>query len=119
VVAQALITVTDNIESTFSPAVVNSRGLPGYSFERAARDFAEKEPRFALRAGLAALRWLSLGHGYEITARDVREAYHSTLKAAETLGTVAVTKERIQQLVGQEVVGGFVRQVLGRELGLV
>jgi hypothetical protein len=34
--AEALITVTDSLESVVNPTVVNSRGLPGYSFERAA-----------------------------------------------------------------------------------
>jgi len=48
----------------------------------------------------------------------VWEAYHSTLKAAEHLGALAATKENIRQLVGQQAVGGFVRQILGRELGL-
>jgi hypothetical protein len=35
-VAEALITVTDNLDNTAAPAVVNARGLPGYMFERAA-----------------------------------------------------------------------------------
>jgi hypothetical protein len=34
--AEALITVTDNLDAAMSPAVVNARGLPGYTFERAA-----------------------------------------------------------------------------------
>jgi hypothetical protein len=34
--AEALITVTDSLEAAICPAVVNSRGLPGYTFERAA-----------------------------------------------------------------------------------
>jgi hypothetical protein len=34
--AEALITITDSLESAMSPAVVNTRGLPGYTFERAA-----------------------------------------------------------------------------------
>ena len=34
--AEALITVTDSLESAMTPAVVNARGLPGYTFERAA-----------------------------------------------------------------------------------
>src|SRR5271170_2148483 len=34
--AEALITVTDSLDATMSPAVVNARGLPGYTFERAA-----------------------------------------------------------------------------------
>lgn len=36
VTAEALITVTDSLESALNPAVVNSRGLLGYTFERAA-----------------------------------------------------------------------------------
>jgi hypothetical protein len=85
---------------------------------RAARDFAEREPHFAHGAGFAALYWLTRGHGYEITAIDVWGAYHSTLKAAEQLGTLRETKIRIQQLVAQESAGGLVRQVLGREIAL-
>ncbi len=34
--ADALITVTDSLDPTSSPAAINSRGLPGYTFERAA-----------------------------------------------------------------------------------
>ena len=34
--AEALITVTDSLATAMSPAVVNARGLPGYTFERAA-----------------------------------------------------------------------------------
>jgi hypothetical protein len=36
VTAEALITVTDSLENAMTPAVVNTRGLPGYTFERAA-----------------------------------------------------------------------------------
>jgi hypothetical protein len=35
-IAEALITVTDSLEAAMSPAVVTTRGLPGYTFERAA-----------------------------------------------------------------------------------
>jgi hypothetical protein len=34
--AEALVTVTDSLETAMSPAVVTMRGLPGYTFERAA-----------------------------------------------------------------------------------
>jgi hypothetical protein len=85
---------------------------------RAARDFVEREPNFAQGAGFAALYWLTLGHGYEISSIDVWGAYHSTMKAAEQLGTTNETKMRIRQLVAQEAAGGFVRQILGRELTL-
>jgi hypothetical protein len=36
VTAEALVTITDSLEAAVSPAVVNARGLPGYTFERAA-----------------------------------------------------------------------------------
>ena len=36
--AEALITVTDSLEAAIGPAVVNARGLPGYTFERAGGD---------------------------------------------------------------------------------
>jgi hypothetical protein len=34
--AEALVTVTDSLDISVSPSVVNARGLPGYTFERAA-----------------------------------------------------------------------------------
>ena len=34
--AEALVTVTDTIEPSVGSAIINSRGLPGYTFERAA-----------------------------------------------------------------------------------
>jgi len=42
---------------------------PG-TLSRAARDLAVTEPRFAVEAGLAALRWFAEGYGYEITNLD-------------------------------------------------
>ena len=85
---------------------------------RAARDFTERDPGFAEGAGFAALYWLTRGHGYEITSIDVWGAYYSTLKAAERLGSLSDTKTRIRQLVAREAAGGFVRQILGKELAL-
>jgi hypothetical protein len=64
------------------------------------------------------LRWLSLGFGYEITALDVWSAYHAALETAEALGHAKETKAIIQNWVAAERPDGFVRQVLGRELGL-
>lgn len=53
---------------------------------RAARDFAEEQPDFALAAGLAALRWISLGYGYEIAGGDVLDAHAAVMKAASKAG---------------------------------
>ncbi len=86
---------------------------------RAARDYAEKQPAFAVGAGLLALYWLVQGYGYEITSADVWEAYRSTLAAAERQGSGAEVKERVRKLVASEgEAERFVTKVLGRELGL-
>jgi hypothetical protein len=85
---------------------------------RAARDFAEKEPAFALGAGLLALQWLVRGYGFETTSADVRAAYTNTMKAAENAGMVEEARQQVQQLVAGEGPGGFVTRVLGRDLGL-
>jgi tetratricopeptide (TPR) repeat protein len=66
---------------------------------RAARDFAATKPRFAVEAGLAALRWIVAGYGYEITGMDVLAACSSTLDAARNGGCVDETEGRIRALV--------------------
>jgi hypothetical protein len=53
---------------------------------RAARDFALTQPRFALHSGLAALRWMAHGHGYEITGGDVLDAWNATIAVAGGAG---------------------------------
>jgi len=86
---------------------------------RAARDMAETEPRFAVEAGVAALRWLVEGYGYEITGLDVRAAYDCTMKAAENAKCKPETFNRIRELVAGENFGErFVTRILGHELGL-
>jgi len=86
---------------------------------RAARDAEVDDPSFAVEAGMAALRWLVEGYGYEITGLDVWAAYSHTMKAAENARCVTETRERIRSLVAGETFGGrFVNEILGRELGL-
>ena len=85
---------------------------------RAARDFAEQQPAFAVNAGLLALHWLVKGYGYEVTGADVWAAYSITMKAAEKNGTIMETRERVKALVASEGPGGFVARIIGRELGL-
>jgi hypothetical protein len=83
---------------------------------RAARDFVEKNPGFALTAGLAAVRWLSAGYGYEVSAADVWAAYSHTMNAAERIGRRDEVQERIRALVTGS---RFLVEVLGRELQLI
>lgn len=87
------------------------------TLDRAARDFGEKEPEFAIGAGLLAIHWLVQGYGYEITAADVWDAYRATMAAAEHRGMSADVKEQIRELIGKHE-GGFVAKALGRELGM-
>lgn len=53
---------------------------------RATRDFAETLPDYALACGLAALRWISQGYGYEITRIDILNLYKDTLEATAKTG---------------------------------
>lgn len=85
---------------------------------RAARDFATTNPRFAAEAGLAALRWIAAGHGYEITALDVSSACSSTMEAARNAGAVDETKGRIRELLAGPKLPSkeFIAAALGRTL---
>jgi hypothetical protein len=85
---------------------------------RAARDFVDSRPELAVEAGLAALRWLSKGYGYEVTGADVLAAYTHTMKAAERVGRAGAVRDQIRMLIATETSGGFVGRVLGQPLGL-
>lgn len=86
---------------------------------RAARDMAAAEPQFALEAGMAALRWLLSGYGYEITGLDVWASYRHTMSAAERAGCRVQAFERVRRLVeGERQADRFVSKILGSELGL-
>jgi len=66
---------------------------------RAAREYLDPEPAFALGSAIAALRWLSEGWGYEVTSVDVAEAYDRAMDAAARLNRVDDVTKRIRQLV--------------------
>jgi hypothetical protein len=86
---------------------------------RAARDFIDERPDFALSAGLQALRWLLAGYGYDVTGADVWGAYDATMRAADRRGEGALVKGQIRQMVAAERGGaGLLATILGRELGL-
>lgn len=100
-------------------ALANRTPCSPQTLTRAARDFEEKRPEFAVEAGMAALRWLVDGYGYEITGLDVLNAYSHTMKAAENAGRAEETHKRIHDLVARESFGErSVTKVLGRQLGL-
>ncbi|AOE90649.1 hypothetical protein [Ralstonia pseudosolanacearum] len=81
---------------------------------RAARDYAQKQPAFAMAAGMAALRWIVQGYGYEITGIDILDASRATLQAATHAGVDAErVREQIRQLsAGVSPQADFVSKVL-------
>jgi hypothetical protein len=100
-------------------ALANRTPTDPRTLTRAARDFADENSSFAVEAGMAALRVLVMGYGYDITGADVWAAYSHTMKAAERRGSAAATRQRICALVSSETFGErFVTKILGRELGL-
>ena len=81
---------------------------------RAARDYLDMEPAFALGSAMAALHWLSEGWGYEVTSADVIEAYDRAMDAAARLKNIEDVAGQIRQLVesNESTSVSFVRQSL-------
>ncbi len=105
----------------FEEALVLARRSPcdPRTLTRAARDFSEKRPDFALGAGLLAFHWLGEGYGYEITSAEVWAAYDATIEAARRHGDAEKVEDRIRDMVRSESSGErYLSKVLGKKLGL-
>ncbi len=98
-------------------ALANRSPCSPQTLTRAARDFAETNPAFAIEAGLAALRWLIEGYGYEISSLDVSNAYSFTMKAAQNADRSDEVQERIRSMVaatrGEHLAVGVLARLLG------
>ncbi|ODT71176.1 hypothetical protein ABS71_08165 [bacterium SCN 62-11] len=79
---------------------------------RAARDFEEKNPEFALGAALLSLHWLVEGYGYDITGLDIWGPYTSALKVGASLGREAEVKGQIEVLLARAHPNTLVRKTL-------
>ncbi|WP_175684820.1 hypothetical protein [Burkholderia anthina] len=80
---------------------------------RAAREFAHGQPAFAMSCGLAALRWIDAGAGYEITAADVLDAHSALTDAAHANGTSSdALNARLREQFAQHANSAFVGKVL-------
>jgi len=89
------------------------------TLNRAAGDYLDKNPKFALGVAIASLRWLVEGWGYEITSSDVYSAYDYAMKAAENLGITDQVKADIVKIVSADnSTGMFVRDILGPHLDI-
>lgn len=87
---------------------------------RAARDFAAERPEFALAAGMAGLRAIASGYGYDITGADVLDAYAAVMQATAVAGIdEAVSRADVRALIAENHVSGeFVGRILARQLAL-
>ncbi|RLB29020.1 MAG: hypothetical protein DRG87_08035 [Deltaproteobacteria bacterium] len=72
------------------------------TLNRAARDYLNIEPKFALGVAMASLHWLSQGWGYDITAGDVFSAYGYAIKSAEKLDMEEQVREDIIEIVNND-----------------
>lgn len=80
-------------------ALVHSSPADPKTLGRAARDFAQKRPAFAVQAALAGLHWAFAGYGYELTALDVWEIYRNGLAAAANAQTVEAYDAAVRALL--------------------
>lgn len=85
---------------------------------RAARDYLESDPTFALNAAIAALRWMAAGRFYEIKAGDVWDARRYALEAAEASGQLKKIQAFVRELTESAGTDVFVRQQLEAPYGL-
>ena len=81
---------------------------------RAARDHLVKQPAFAMQAALAALHWMSMGHGYELTVLDVHEAHRLAIEAARTNQQIDQAQTTIEQVLAPDrPMSAWLRRSLG------
>ncbi|MBA5640244.1 hypothetical protein H3H37_24570 [Duganella sp. LX20W] len=87
---------------------------------RAARDFAIKQPNFAMASGMTALQGVMRGYGYDVTGTDVLDAYEAVMEAASVMGVDAATvKADVRALIANNRAGGeFVQRALARHLSV-
>ena len=78
---------------------------------RATRDFAVKQPTFAMAVGMTALTGIMHGYGYDITGIDVLEAYAAVMLVTGAIGVdKAVAKENVRATITTSGVGGMLVQ---------
>jgi len=83
---------------------------------RAADDFAEKDPGFALNCGLMALYWICAGRAYEATTGEVLTAYAQMLRAADVARCTVAAMEQLRKMLEGFPQERFVRGALAHVL---
>ena len=81
---------------------------------RAARDHLSKQPDFAMQAALAALHWMSMGHGCELTGLDAHEAHRLAIEAAAESQQTEQAQATIDKVLAQDrPMSAWLRRSLG------
>ena len=84
---------------------------------RAAKDFCTSQNDFATECALAALHWIAQGHGYEVTAWEVQEAFDALIAATRASGgDVKQAKARVHSLITGSSAQKFMLAALQRSL---
>jgi hypothetical protein len=55
-----------------------------------------------MQCALAALHWMSMGHGYELTGLDVQEAYRMAIEAATATEQTEQAHAAIDQVLASD-----------------
>ncbi|MCZ2440951.1 MAG: hypothetical protein LC119_12375 [Burkholderiales bacterium] len=67
-----------------------------------------------MQCALAALHWMSMGHGYELTGLDAHEAHRLALDGAEACHQPELALVTIEQALGPDrPMSAWLRRVLG------
>ena len=88
------------------------------TLNRAALDFIETQPLFAIEVGLLSLRWILAGRGYEVTAGEVMTAFDASMRAARVAGSADQALLQVRKLLDAYPQDSFVRGALAKALGL-
>lgn len=76
---------------------LDSEAAPS-TLTRAARDFAVKEPDFAVGVALCAIRHLIAGRGYDTSPRDIDEAMDHLTAASQRIGSMHPVLEELRRI---------------------
>ena len=67
-----------------------------------------------MQAALAAMHWMSMGHGYELTGLDVHEAHRLATEAAKTTQQIEQAQATIEQVLAPDrPMSAWMRRSLG------
>ena len=67
-----------------------------------------------MQAALAALHWMSMGHGYELSGLDAYEAHRLATEAARTIQQIEQAQAIIEQVLSPDrPMSAWMRRSLG------